>query len=83
MSIYFNTGRYFMSSSFRTKVVYCISLIAIVACLGICTPALASADDCSDADNDGCPVAAFEPTTAALTGLAIGGLAMVRWIRKR
>ncbi len=70
-----------MSSSFRTEVVYFISLIAIVAWLGICTPAVA---DISIPDGDASPpISAPEPSVAVLTGLGIAGLAVVRWLRKR
>ena len=70
-----------MSSSFSTKVVYYISLITIVASLGICTPAVA---DTSVPDGDiGPPISTPEPSVALLTGLGIAGLAVVRWLRKR
>jgi hypothetical protein len=71
-----------MSSLFRTKVVCYISIIAIVAWLGICTPAFAQfvADDDFDTTP---PVSAPEPSSVVLTGLGIAGLAVVRWLRKR
>jgi hypothetical protein len=71
-----------MSSSFRTKVVYYISLIAIVAWLGIFTPAVALGDATPDGDIS-TPIAAPEPSAAVLTGLGIAGLAVVRWLKKR
>ncbi len=71
-----------MSSSFRTKVVYFISLIAVVAWLGICTPAVAQ-PPVGDLDDTTPPISAPEPSVAVLTGLGIAGLAVVRWLRKR
>jgi hypothetical protein len=70
-----------MGSSFRTTVVYFISIIAIVACLGICAPAVA--DNSGDADLNP-PIASVpEPSVAVLSGLGIAGIALVRWIKKR
>jgi hypothetical protein len=69
-----------MSSSFRTKVFYYISLIAIVAWLGICAAGVAYAQIADDAD---ITVSVPEPSLAALTGLGIAGVALVRWLRKR
>ena len=73
-----------MSSSFRTKAVYYVSLIAIVACLGIWTPAVTHAQPADAALDDSTPTNSLpEPSTAILAGLGIAGIAVVRWLRKR
>ena len=72
-----------MSSSFRTKAVYYISVIAIAACLGIWTPAVTHAQPDLTLDDSTPTNSLPEPSTAILAGLGIAGIAVVRWLRKR
>jgi hypothetical protein len=80
----FNEEVFYMRS-FLAKVVYCISLIVIVAWLGICVPAVALADTSPDTsiDDDGSIPSLPEPSLAVLTGIGIAGVAALRWLRKR
>ena len=70
-----------MISSPRIKLCSYTSVIAIVAWLCMCMPAVAQSDD---NEGDIRPTTSVsEPSMAMLTGVAIGGLAVARWLRNR